>query len=412
MANAAQNSLNRTKLTISKGERYTLSVKGSYQKVFWSADNKKIATVSEDGVVKGVSAGKTAVTAEVDGTKYRCEVTVESPALNRTKLTAGAGDTYQLKVSGTKRKVSYKSSDTSVVKVSSKGKLAFLRPGSASVTASVGSSKLICTVKVENTLLSAVKTGCCEGLSARDSRVAKKAREVMESTAVEGLSDMERLVALHDYIVSNTAYDTSYTRYSIENTLIDGSAVCQGYADTMKLFLDALGIKNELIYGMAGGDHHVWNLVCLDREWYHMDVTWDDPLVDGKDVPGEVSYEYFMVTDERMAQDHSWEGADYPQAKGGAYTGYIWDKLAKEARKAGLFAGTREEFSLIVSDAVSEGERELTLLCEGTSADAEAFLSYAMDVLTRANPGREFWVSYWTEAAGTYTRIWLEMELL
>ena len=116
VANAAQNSLNRTELTISKGERFALSVKGSYKKIFWSAGNKKIATVSEKGVVKGVSAGKTVVTAEVDGTKYQCKVTVESPSLNKTKVNAEMGDTYQLKVSGTKRKVSYKSSDTSIVK--------------------------------------------------------------------------------------------------------------------------------------------------------------------------------------------------------------------------------------------------------------------------------------------------------
>ena len=64
-------------------------------------------------------------------------------------------------------------------------------------------------------------------------------------------------------------------------------AVCQGYAETMKLFLDALGIENKLVYGTGGGISHVWNLLCLDGDWYHMDVTWDDPLLDGKDIiPG------------------------------------------------------------------------------------------------------------------------------
>lgn len=410
VANAAQNSLNRTELTISKGERFALSVKGSYKKIFWSAGNKKIATVSEKGVVKGVSAGKTVVTAEVDGTKYQCKVTVESPSLNKTKVNAEMGDTYQLKVSGTKRKVSYKSSDTSIVKVSSKGKLSFLKPGSASVTATVGSSKLTCTVKVKNSLPAAVKTDYYEGLSEQDGEVAKKAREVLDSVVREGMEDIEKVLALHDYIVLHTAYDTSYTKYSVKNTLLDGSAVCQGYADTMKLFLDVLGIENQLIYGVAGGDHHVWNLVCLDGQWYHLDVTWDDPLLDGKDVPGEVCYEYFMVADGNMAKDHSWERADYPLAEGGIYTGYIWDKLMEEAEAAGLFAATKEEFSRIVTGTASEGEREVAILCKGTSADAETFLSCAMDALMRANPGREIRVSYRMEAAGAYTRIWLGME--
>ncbi|MDE7212356.1 MAG: Ig-like domain-containing protein, partial [Lachnospiraceae bacterium] len=55
VADAAQNSLSKTELTISKGERSALTVKGSYKKVAWSVDDKKVATVTENGVVEGVS---------------------------------------------------------------------------------------------------------------------------------------------------------------------------------------------------------------------------------------------------------------------------------------------------------------------------------------------------------------------
>ena len=151
---AASNSLNKTKITISKGETFSLQVRGEYKSVVWEAENKKIATVSDDGMVTGVSAGETMVYATVDGTKFQCAVTVEAPKLNKTKLTARVGNTYQLSVSGTGRKVSYRSSDAGTVKVSSKGKMMFLKPGNATVTATVGGMRLSCKVTVSRPSIS------------------------------------------------------------------------------------------------------------------------------------------------------------------------------------------------------------------------------------------------------------------
>lgn len=480
VANAAQNSLNKTAITISKGERFSLAIKGDYKKAIWRVDDKKVATVSENGVVKGVSAGNAVVSVEVDGTKYQCKVTVEAPYLNKTKLTVGLCDTFQLKVSGTKRKVSYKSADTDVVKVSSKGRLTFLKPGNTTVTAAIGGTKLTCAIRVgrpsifipdlvpgqeaaidlsgktyknisfqssapevvfvdeegrmlanrpgnaqitvkiadyeykrkievKNSLPAAAASGEYGGLDAQDGIVAKKAHEVLGSLVGGKMEEIEKILALHDYIVLNTAYDTSYTRYSIKNTLIDGLAVCQGYAETMKLFLDALGVENQLIYGMAGGDRHVWNLVCLDGDWYHLDVTWDDPLLDGKDVPGEVSYGYFMVPDEVMAKDHQWEQGDYPEAAGGTYTGYIWEKLEIEAEAAGLLARTKQEFSDIVLEAAREGRNEVTVFCTG-DVDEDEFVFFVLNELARENPDREVSVSYWVKAVGEAAQFHVEME--
>ena len=42
----------------------------------------------------------------------------------------------------------------------------------------------------------------------------------------------------------------------------------------MKLFLDELNIINYKI----SNDQHIWNLVYLDGEWLHLDLTWDDPV--------------------------------------------------------------------------------------------------------------------------------------
>lgn len=63
--------LSKSKVTVNKGKTVTLSMKSTKQKVKWSSSDKKIATVSSKGVVKGVSSGKTTIVAKVGSKKYK-----------------------------------------------------------------------------------------------------------------------------------------------------------------------------------------------------------------------------------------------------------------------------------------------------------------------------------------------------
>lgn len=71
-------SLNRTKGTVTVGKQLKLKVKGTTKKVTWKSQKKKIATVSKKGVVTGLKAGKTNITAKVAGKKLVCKVTVKA----------------------------------------------------------------------------------------------------------------------------------------------------------------------------------------------------------------------------------------------------------------------------------------------------------------------------------------------
>lgn len=74
----AKTRLNKTKLTISVGQKVTLKVKGSRKKAKWSSSNKKVATVNQKGKVRAKQAGKTTIMAKVGKKKYRCKITVIS----------------------------------------------------------------------------------------------------------------------------------------------------------------------------------------------------------------------------------------------------------------------------------------------------------------------------------------------
>lgn len=151
---------------------------------------------------------------------------------------------------------------------------------------------------------------------AKVATVYNKAKDIVNNITTSNMSDLEKELAIHEYVVKNTAYDydnyinetvpeDSYTAYG---TLINGKAVCQGYADTMKLLLNLAGIEAKVVVGYAG-EPHAWNLVKIDGEYYHLDATWDDPVPDAGD---KVRYTYFNLSDEEISKDHEWNRKNYP----------------------------------------------------------------------------------------------------
>lgn len=98
------------------------------------------------------------------------------------------------------------------------------------------------------------------------------------------MSPREQIKTVHDHIINNTEYDNlksedvnnnTYKSNTAYGVLKQGFGICSGYSDAMKLFLDKLNIINYKV----SNDQHIWNLVYLDGEWLHLDLTWDDPAV-------------------------------------------------------------------------------------------------------------------------------------
>lgn len=75
--------LNKTKATIYVGKTVTLKLKNNKKKIKWSSSNRKVATVTSKGKVKGKKAGKVTITAKVGKKKYKCKVTVKRKNNNR-----------------------------------------------------------------------------------------------------------------------------------------------------------------------------------------------------------------------------------------------------------------------------------------------------------------------------------------
>lgn len=150
---------------------------------------------------------------------------------------------------------------------------------------------------------------------AKVATVYKKAKDIVSNITNSNMSDLEKELAIHEYVVKNTVYDydnyknetvpeDSYTAYG---ALIIGRAVCDGYSDTMKLLLNLAGIEAQVVVGYAG-EPHSWNMVKIDGQYYHLDATWDDP---NPDEGNKVRYTYFNLSDAELSKDHEWSKDEY-----------------------------------------------------------------------------------------------------
>ncbi|MDR1705462.1 MAG: hypothetical protein LBS19_12355 [Clostridiales bacterium] len=132
-------------------------------------------------------------------------------------------------------------------------------------------------------------------------------------------SDAERVKFIHDYLTYSIEYDVSAVEdQSAFGAAVIGRAVCIGYALSFNYYMQRLGIPSILVKGMAKGDAHVWNLVCIGGEYYNMDITWDDP--EGNPA-NSYYYNYYNVTDKQLEGSHfrSIECKGFPEASGDVF---------------------------------------------------------------------------------------------
>ncbi len=151
--------------------------------------------------------------------------------------------------------------------------------------------------------------------------IDKKVNEIMSSNIADSYTDRDKIKIAHDFIINNSIYDTSRSDQDVVTyksdiaygPLIEGYGICGGYSDAMALFLERFGIKNF----KASSDTHIWNVVYLDGSWYHLDLTWDDPITpDGTQILDD---SYFLINSDSLrlygSKEHIFDEAVYMEVK-------------------------------------------------------------------------------------------------
>jgi hypothetical protein len=146
---------------------------------------------------------------------------------------------------------------------------------------------------------------------AQTAYVLTEVKKILKEIIKPNMTDFQKEKAIHDYVITHVAYDTSLVNYSAYEALTKGKTVCQGFALLTYRLLDEAGIKNQIVEGYAGGRSHAWNLVQIKGNWYQLDTTWDNPVPFKK---GRILDTYFNLTDAELQKDHSWIRSNYPAA--------------------------------------------------------------------------------------------------
>ena len=187
-------------------------------------------------------------------------------------------------------------------------------------------------------VVEAWRTGDSSALSEQDAAILEVCRQALEEMLRDGMTPAEQELAVHDWIIDHAAYDESHTfpnRSHPYGLLVEGQAICMGYANTFQLFMDLLDIPCVTVIGASGGsrEDHAWNLVQLDGDWYAVDTTWDDPLGSYVGIPAaneKEHHRYFNVTSDFLRQtDHQW---DYDAVQEATGTRWTWSVLRTSHR--------------------------------------------------------------------------------
>ena len=183
------------------------------------------------------------------------------------------------------------------------------------------------------------------------------------SQITPSMGDYEIVKLIHDSIVKDCTYFENTDKNTIYGCLVKKQALCQGYSKAFTYLCSLVGIEAGEVLGIAN-EEHMWNIVRMDGDYYHIDLTWDDP--DKEQFPDSVRYDYFCLTDERIRQLRTVTGSDFelPAANGTKFQYYTYNDLV---------AGSVEEAeSLILRETAKAAETKSSTV-QFMCADSSVF---------------------------------------
>ena len=140
-------------------------------------------------------------------------------------------------------------------------------------------------------------------------------------------TDYDKATFIHDYICENCKYfeypkeESDAVKWKVQTAygcLCEGKADCEGIARTYQLLMNRAGVECRTIYGAANEDclviklskvldsnlNHAWNIIKINGEWRHVDVTWDLPFGYRNFILRGGKYGYFLLTNKEIQKDH------------------------------------------------------------------------------------------------------------
>lgn len=142
-------------------------------------------------------------------------------------------------------------------------------------------------------------------------KINELVNNVISELDLNNIDDLTKIERIHNYILNHTVYDKNTNNFDINSaygSLIEGHAVCSGYADAFSIFMNIYKIPNIRV----SSENHLWNLVYINGKWLHIDLTWDDSENNKYD------NNYFLITKEKLfsldTKEHNFDESFFIEA--------------------------------------------------------------------------------------------------
>ncbi len=235
-------------------------------------------------------------------------------------------------------------------------------------------------------------------------------RAVLEEALLPGMSDLQKALALHDWLAVNVSYDqATYEGTSVDDdafnafgALVKRSAVCQGYSMAYIALLERCGI--QAAYASSDAMNHGWTLVKLDGSWYHADVTWDDPMPDRL---GQAEHTFFLLSDQAIRSRDSGSGklhCDWSSESSAGDTRYDEGQFWTGLEQPLVFTDSSTVW--LLSSEGKGSEQTVSLRCRDWTSGAETEVSTVYDYWPVYGKEGYFWTNIYSGLCLWDGRIW------
>lgn len=157
-------------------------------------------------------------------------------------------------------------------------------------------------------------------------------------------SDYQKIKYVYEYLINSTDYDSaSPDNQNIQSALLNHRSVCAGYSKAFQYILHRMGMFCTYVTGTTSdGGEHGWNIVRIDGTYYHVDVTWGDPVfvnqIEEVSTDTRMNYNYLCCTDKEIYRTHvprssvplpecTDESYDYYRLSGQYYENFDYDTI-------------------------------------------------------------------------------------
>ena len=134
-----------------------------------------------------------------------------------------------------------------------------------------------------------------------------KAAKKLTAGINSSMTQYEIEKTIHDRLVLHCNYKEAKDAHNAYGALVNGTAVCEGITKAFQHLCRSVGIETLFVFGTSYNptsgniEGHSWNIVKIEKNYYHIDVTWDNA---GEPSEDELHYAWFNLPTQWICEDH------------------------------------------------------------------------------------------------------------